>query len=371
MGSAPVTFLSSGAKLGGEERYLELLLEGLGSDWVGEVLFLEHGPFEARLRERGYQTHVLPTSRRAVGIGRSALRLRRRLRRSRPPVVHANGVKGALLAALATAGTVPFVWLKHDFSWDGPLGRFIGSRARTVVAVTSAVAETFGPRTRSKVRVIHNGIASGSGDRAAGRRRLARALGDLEPEAVVSLVGRLDPAKGHRELLAVVPALTRAVPGLRIAFIGTAYPPLLGYELDLRAEVSAAGLESVVSFLGHRDDARELIAGSDAVVIPTVVDARGMGREGFSYVALESMAAGTPVVGYRHGGLPEIVGDCGRLVPANDRAAVRDAILDVLTDEAVREQLAACGRARAASEFSLERVVEEMKDVYRQATKAG
>jgi glycosyltransferase involved in cell wall biosynthesis len=366
-----VTFLSSGAKLGGEERYLELLLESLGADWIEEVVFLEHGPFEARLREGGYETHVLPTSRHAIAIGRSAIRLRRRLRRRRPTVVHANGVKGALVAALATAGTVPFVWVKHDFSWDGPIARFVGSRARAVVAVTSAVAETFGPRTTRKVRVVHNGMPSLSIDRAAGRRRLAQALDGSEPEAVLSLVGRLDPAKGHRELLAVAPELIRAIPGLRIALVGTAYKPLLGYESELRAEVSSAGLDGAVAFLGHRDDARELIAGSDVVVIPTVVDARGMGREGFSYVALESMAAGTPLIGYRHGGLPEIVGDCARLVPAHDRAALRDAVLEVLGDADLRDRMRSCGHERAASSFTVERMVENMKDVYGQAAKGA
>ena len=366
-----MTFLSSGAKLGGEERYLELLLGGLGADWVEEVVFLEHGPFEERLRALGYETHVLPTSRRALGIGRSALRLRRRLRRRQPTVVHANGVKGALVSALATPGRLPFIWVKHDFSWDGPLARFVGSRARTVVAVTSAVAETFGPRTGRKVRVVHNGTPAVAVDRADGRRRLAEALGDPEPRAVVSLVGRLDPAKGHRELLAVAPALVRAVPGLRIALMGAAYAPFLGYESELRAEVAAAGLDGTVAFLGHREDARELLAGSEAVVIPTVVDARGMGREGFSYVALESMAVGTPVVAYRHGGLPEIVADCARLVPAHDRAALRESVLEVLADEALRSRMGECGRARAASRFSVERMVEEMKDVYRRAANAA
>lgn len=364
-----MTFVSSGAKLGGEERYLELLLAGLGPDWIAEVVFLEHGPFEERLRGQGYTTQVLPTSRRARGIARTALLLRRRVRRLGPRLVHANGVKGAVVSALGLPAAAPFVWVKHDFSWDGPLARLVGRRARAVVAVTSTVAATFGARTRRKVRVVHNAMPEPNVDRAVARERLLDALGAREGGPVLALAARIEPTKGHRELLAIAPALVEAAPGLRIAFLGLEYAPHLGYAAALRAEVREAGLDDVVSFLGYREDAVELLAGADLVVVPTVVDERGMGREGFSYVALEAMAVGTPVVAYGHGGLPELVGDCARLVPPGERAALLAAIRDTLADEAARERMAQCGRERVASGFSLERMVDEMKDVYRRAAK--
>jgi glycosyltransferase involved in cell wall biosynthesis len=92
-----------------------------------------------------------------------------------------------------------------------------------------------------------------------------------------------------------------------------------------------------------------------------------MGREGFPYVGLEAMAVGTPVVGYAHGGLPEMVGECGRLVPPGDRDALREAILELLRDPGLRERLADCARARVRTEFSLDRMVGAMKERYREA----
>lgn len=362
-----VMFVSSHARLGGEENYLARLLEELGPEWVAGVVSLEDAPFVERLRAMNVPTEVIPTSARAPGMLRSALRLRRALRRSRPQVVHANGVKAAVVCAVATFGTrFPLIWLKHDFSWDGRLARAVARRCDQVVGVSEAVTETFRGDTRRKVHVVHNGLPSLEVDREQGRRTMESLLGSPDGE-VVSLVGRIDPTKGHRELLAVLPDLIARRPGLRVAFIGAEHFPHLEFAEELRRELAERGLEGAVTFVGFREDAVELIAGSDLVVVPSTIDERGMGREGFPYVGLEAMAVGTPVVGYAHGGLPEMLGECGLLVPPGDRAALRHAILDVLESEEERDRLARCGRRRMQERFSLAGMVEAMKARYLEA----
>ena len=362
--AVPVTFVSSHAHLGGEEGYLTTLLEELGPAWIQEVIVLEDGPLVPQLAE--YPLHVLPTSRRA-GIAVSAWRLRRHLRRTRPALVHANGIKAALVCALAGA---PFVWLKHDFSWDGKLARFIGRRSRLVVGVSAAVTETF-EGTGVEVKVLHTGIRAIHADRAQGRRRLVEALGPSEPTAVAAIAARVDPTKGHGEVLAVLPEILQRVPGFRLAIMGAEHAPHLEHAAALRRQVTERGLDEAVTFLGYREDAVELISGCDAVLIPSIVGEGGLGREGFPLTALEAMAVGTPVVGYDHGGLPELVGDCGVLVPPGDRASLRDAILEVVGDEDIRARLASCGPERVATRFALPRFVQEMKERYREAAKRG
>lgn len=364
-----VTFVSSHARLGGEENYLLRLLGELGPDWIRNVICLEEAPFVERLRAEEIPTEVIPTSARLPGILKSARELRRALRRARPDVVHANGVKAAVVCAAAMVGLgIPLIWLKHDFSWDGWLARAVARRSTEVVGVSEAVTETFRGSALRKVHVVHNGLPPLDVDRESGRRRLLDALGEPRPDAVVSLVARIDPNKGHREVIAILPQLRAHVPGLRLAFIGDEHFPHLEFAEGLRGELAAGGLEDAATFTGFRDDAVELIAGSDLVVLPSTIDERsGMGREGFPYVGLEAMAVGTPVVGYAHGGLPEMLADCGRLVPAGDRDALREAILELLRDPALRERLAECGRERVRTSFSLERMVAAMKERYREA----
>ena len=215
-----------------------------------------------------------------------------------------------------------------------------------------------------KVSVIHNGLPSSKPDREAGRRRLEEALGVDGAAKVVALVGRIDPVKGQDEVLAVLPELLGRVPGARVAFVGAESPTHAEHAAGLRATVQRDGLGEAVSFLGFQDDAIDLISGCDVLVVPTVSDERGFGREGFGYVGLEAFSAGTPVVGYDDGALREVLGECALLVPAGDRAALLDGIVRVLEDASLRESLTSCGRDRVAKSFSVEAMVEAMKQRY-------
>jgi glycosyltransferase involved in cell wall biosynthesis len=75
------------------------------------------------------------------------------------------------------------------------------------------------------------------------------------------------------------------------------------------------------------------------------------------------MQAGTPVVTYGGGAVPEVVGDCAVIVPPGDRAALTEAIARLLADPAERERLATCGRDRA-TQFSVDAMVAGFRARY-------
>ena len=158
---------------------------------------------------------------------------------------------------------------------------------------------------------------------------------------VIVLLGRLHPAKGQLELLAAVPALLAAFPGARVALVGGEDPAQAAYADRVRRQVAELGAGASVQLTGHRDDAVELLAGADVVVIPSVPDERGMGREGFGLVGVEALAVGTPIVGYADGALPEVLGDAAVLVPPGDRTALAAAVVALLGDRRAARQLVA------------------------------
>jgi glycosyltransferase involved in cell wall biosynthesis len=367
--SVPVLFVSSHGGLGGSERYLRLLLGSLEPEWVGAVVSLEDGPLVEALRADGVRVEVVPAGRRAFSLLRGSRRLRSVVRRERPAVVHANGVKAALVAALALPGSgVPLVWVKHDFARDGLLARLVGRRSAQIVGVCRAVTEVFRGRTRERVHVVHNGLGAVEFSRERGRRELATALECPLETPVVGLVGRLDPGKGQEELLATLPRLRERVPDLRLAFVGGDDPVHPGFAGRLRDHARELGVEDAIGFLGHRTDALDLMAGCRALAIPSI-EVGGFGREAFPYVALEAMAVGTPVACYEEGGLPEALGDCALYAPYRDREALAAALLELLVDDDRHDRLARCGRERVQT-FTLERLASAMKERYLSAAGA-
>jgi glycosyltransferase involved in cell wall biosynthesis len=355
----PVSFVSSHALLGGSERYLESLIEGLGPGWCRGVTCLENGPFVERLRSLGHRVDVLDGAGPA-GVPRALPGLRRVLRDQRPRVVHANGVKAALACSLALRFTgLPIVWVKHDFSFDRTLARLVAHGCREVVGCSTAVVEIFRDREGSRVEVIPPGITVPEIDRGAARRAVADLLSCRPDDPVVAHVGRIDPPKGQLELLEAAPGVLERQPKTRFALLGGEEPGAGAYSGVLRTRARELGLETAVRFLGHRDDALRIMAGCDVLAIPSLV------REGLPTVAVEAMGIGTPVVGYARGALPETLGGCGTVVSPGDRTALGDAIVRLLQEPEWWRRASECGQARARECFALNRTVEAMRGRYR------
>ena len=359
----PVVFVQAHAQRGGSERYLELLLGDLDRGWVDDVVCLQDGPLVDVLRGQGLPVTVVDMGADARAIAGGARRLRAHLRARRPAVVHANGVKAALVAGLATLGMrVPVVWVKHDYSWDGPVGTAVALLVEQVVGVSTAVTDAIPGVLRRRVRVVPPGIPPTTADRAAGKAAVAACFPDGVDGPVVGIVGRFHMAKGQVEILEAFPRILEAVPGARLLVVGGDDPWAPDYAAEVRR--AAAVLGDRVALPGHRPDVPSLLAGLDVVVVPSRPDERGMGREGFGLVAVEAMAVGTPVVGYADGALPETVGDAALLVAPGDRHALADAVVQVLTDGTLAASLVGRGGARAP-QFALFRTVEAMAECYR------
>jgi glycosyltransferase involved in cell wall biosynthesis len=365
-----VAFVSSHARRGGSERYLRLLLRELEPEWICGVVCLEDGPLIEDLRGDGVEPHVIEVGPRMRDVARAGLQLRRLIRRLRADVVHANGFKAAVACGLDPAPwRPPLIWVKHDFTGDGFQASALALRCRRIVCVSNAVGERFPRALRGRLRIIHNGLPPIKADRSAGRQLLLGALGAPEADVIVGLVGRLDRDKGQHELAAILPGVIERCPRLHVAFIGPDNPRRPDYVRAVRETLVRDGVEDAVSFLGYREDARELMAGCDLVVIPSGRGERGLGREGFGFVGLEAFAVGTPVVGYADGALNEILGECAVLVPPGDRDALAGAIVRVLDDRSLRARLVQCGRSRVNGRFSLDQMVAGLKDEYQAAAK--
>ena len=244
-------------------------------------------------------------------------------------------------------------------NWGGLSAALTGPWA-TVVRLSTSAGDSAFRRTalrrwlslsweRIAVRRASGVIADSHAMAAVGERLYGRHCdavhlhayrGTIEPlsprrEAVL-FVGRLELRKGIDVLLEAWPAVHRALPESELHIVGR----------DLTNWGTRIPNDCAITYHGQLGDAelQKLRAACRVQVVPSRF-------ESFGLVVLEAWAAGMAVVATSVGGLPEVVGDAGELVPGEDSPALGTALIASM-DEKHAMRMAAAGQQRLCSHFS-------------------
>lgn len=179
-------------------------------------------------------------------------------------------------------------------------------------------------------------------------------------------VGRLEHRKGVDLLMQVLPAMCLQFPNIRMIFAGDdSIPSDRGMTYRRAFEASNANLVATkqVQFLGRvaEEELRRQYASCDIFVAPSRF-------ESFGLIYVEAMIFGKPVIGCNVGGVPEVVDDgvCGILVTANDPTSLKNAMVTLIKDVALREKMGKAGRARYLNMFSADRMARDCITCYRE-----
>ena len=190
-----------------------------------------------------------------------------------------------------------------------------------VIAVSRAVAEYISrayPRCpRDRVRIIPRGVADdefpyGHVPDAGWRAQWQRDHPFVAGKRLIVLPGRVTRLKGHEAFIEVLAGLKRTHPDAHGLVIGSGRPRRIAALKEL-----ARRLDVPVSFLGPREDIREIIALSAMVVSMSTQP------ESFGRTVLEALRLGIPVAGFDHGGVSEVLSDVfpsGRVAVGDTRA---------------------------------------------------
>ncbi len=352
------------APTGGLERVVQQLATAqrrvLGLD-VTVAAVVETGQPEPgvlrSLRESGVPVEVVSLGHRAY---REEYRWFAALCRERTPdVVHSHGYHADTVDAWAARRQkIPIVSTSHGFTGGGWKNRayqrlqVLGYRRfDAVVAVSQPLGDQLVAMgvARERLHVIPN--ASTPTDRPLARVEARAALGLPADGFVMGWVGRVSPEKGLDVMIDALAELHD--PGVRLAVIGdgAARP-------EAEEQARARGVASQITWAGLLQDADRHFQAFDALLLSSRT-------EGIPMVLFEAMAAETPIVATRVGGVPSVLGDEeALLVPSEDPAALASAIRRVRDDREGAAERARSARARLEKDFSAGVWVERYQAVY-------
>lgn len=243
----------------------------------------------------------------------------------------------------------------RDFYW----GDRIFSRAVDVYASSSRFnASQIKERYGMDVEVIPNGVDAEAFHPAEKDDELAKKLGILPRETVITSAGRLVGWKGLQYILSSLPTIQGSIGGIKYLVIGSGK-----YRKEMETLAASLEIRDAVIFAGEvkHSDLPRYLSLADLFIQPSV------GDEAFGITMIEAMSCGLPVIGTKIGGIPEVITDreTGYLIPPGDPQAIARGVLSLLNNVEERTVMGRKARERTLENFTWEGNARRHLEIFR------
>ena len=363
-----ILYLAQGLGVGGAEKQLLYLLQTLDRTRFAPTLAAFRATGGLRSAYESADVPIIdldiefPIAR--IRNLRPVLRFWRWMRSERFDVLHAwlyhANILGVVLGRQARIQNI--VLSERDIGYfhgqhHRLAGRLAYSRATYVMANSPPVVEAL-LRNRmarqAQIVMIPNGVrlprqTPSTGEITEIRREFA--LADDGP--LIASVGRFAPIKGHKHVVAAVPAVLARFPQATFALAGEG--ECLG---ELQQQARDLGIEQRVRFVGHVEDVARFLAAVDVFVMPSL-------SEGLANALMEAMAMARPIVATAVGGNCELIEHdrSGLLVQPGNAAAMAEAINALLADRTRAQALGQAAQAKIQP-YGIECMTQRVAQLY-------
>jgi len=288
------------------------------------VVISNGGSMVSSLESNGSRHIRMPVHQKSPKALLQVRTLRRVLTEERPSILHVRSRLPAWISYLAWK-KMPrdlqplLISTVHGFNSVNAYSRIM-TMAQRVIAVSDSikqhVLQNYPHCPRESIHVIPRGVDPavyhpGHEPDAHWRSKWREDFPQLQGRKLVTLPGRITRLKGHEDFFGIMKKLPAEFHGV---VAGGVHPRKQSYMRDLENQLSGTNLGRRVTFIGQRSDMREVLAESSIVV------SLSQNPESFGRTTLEALSLGTPVIGYDHGGVGEILRSCfpeGRVPTGN------------------------------------------------------
>ena len=358
-----ILFLDQFSEPGGAQLCLQdVMAECVARGWQPALMAPGQGALMAWSRSLDIATHPLPLAqysngrksfrdrvRYGVDVPRMKMAVRRVVECEKPDLIYANGPR--VLPAV-TGLDLPVIFHAHSCVHGWAEGRIMSWSLHAARATVIAASRHVAARHESAC-VIYNGVA----DLWCGAPRFDRRT----PR--VGFIGRIAPQKGLIDLVRAARQLSESGADFEFLIYGKSLFGDSRYEREVRRLANGSN----VTFCGWTDDVAAALRNLEILAVPSGPD------EAATRVIMEAFSAGTPVVAYRAGGIPELVkhGRTGLLTDTPDSGALAQSIRILLEDRGLMHQLCAAAREEWRQRFRVERFQRSVCDLLEQRVQSA
>jgi glycosyltransferase involved in cell wall biosynthesis len=185
-------------------------------------------------------------------------------------------------------------------------------------------------------------------------------MGVQQDAFLVGWVGRMTAVKRTDHVLEALRQLVEMGIDAYVCLVGD------GPDRDgLERTAHELGIAKRCLFLGYQQDVSRFYDAMDVLLLPSA-------NEGTPVSVIEALAAERPAVASRVGGVSDVVRDGidGYLVGVDDRTGLAERLAELAADPAARARMGASGRTRVLTRYGVERLVDDVDDLYRSLLRA-
>ncbi|MCX7766383.1 MAG: glycosyltransferase family 4 protein [Candidatus Sumerlaeia bacterium] len=341
------------------------------------------GEFFHELRQQGINLHGIPIAR-SFNLWRhliSGKKLFSFIRQHRFQIVHTHTPVASLIGRITArlAGVPIILYTAHGFYFHermSPTARQFHIWLEKIAALFCDFIFTQSEEDRQtaiklnickehKIAWIGNGIDlhrfNPANIKREDKENLLKELGLEQAQFIVGIIGRLVREKGFMEFFTAASQILKRYPKTYFLVIGDAL--VSDYDAskaEIHRHIEQLGIKDHVRFTGFRSDIPQLLSLMNVYTLPSY-------REGMPRSIIEAMAMAKPVVATNIRGCREEIvdGKTGFLVPVGDATALAEAILRLLENPELAEEIGKRGRDRAIELYDEQLVLQRQLEVYK------
>jgi len=366
-----ILYLVTQSEFGGAQRYIIDLASNL-SQKNYEITVAAGGKdlLFSKLAEKNIKYFCLKNLVREIDLWHDLLayfEIKKLIKRIRPDIIHLNSSKAGVIGALAghRLGVKKIIYTVHGFVLNEPMSawkkklylwaeRFSGRYKDVLICVSDfdrQVGIKYNIVPEKKLVTINNGIDKIN---FLEKNEARRYLGLPQDKIIIGTIANFYLTKGLSYFIQAAAIIYKILPEIKFTIIGDGQ-----IRTELETLIKQHGLQNNFILTGAKPEAWKYLKAFDLYICSSV-------KEGFPFSIIEAMQAQLPIIATKVGGIPEIIQDnaTGLLINPANQTELSEAIIKLINNKSLAEQLAGQAQLKALEKLSLRQMVDKTEATY-------